>query len=172
MGNLETFTEETIRNGESGCLTTKYDADIDEFFSILDRICVRLRESEKNILRVHLIGLESSFENSNDTSPWFKHSKRGAMLEDHLLLSGLSELTMPENCIIFGCNTAQWFMAGAARFETPIAVDEAMAKNIKRSILEVWCRREVPPSFIIPVNIRKSHWGAVFGTLDPKNETN
>lgn len=167
---IEQSTDQVTPCDSSNTSAEQIYSLVEAFLKSLGETGMLLSSVELETLRIHLRELVQSFSPSDDSSPWFVHSKPGAMLDGHLLLAGLSELTMRDNVIIFGCNSAQFFMAGAKKIGRDQVEEECMTENIRNCISQAWRNRNVAPSFLIPVNIRKSHWGAIFGVAGPENE--
>ena len=138
------------------------------FLRRLTAIGVKITEVEEDILRMYMGRLFAMFNVNDAADIWIAYTEPAKELDDHLMLAGMTEFTLRKNTIVFGCNTAQFFSSGAHNYtqEEGIGKKDVMFEDVRDSILEVWNDESVALSFVIPVNIDQTHWGAVYGVPD------
>lgn len=138
------------------------------FLRRLIEIGVKISEVEEDILRMYMGRLFAMFNVNDVADIWIAYTEPAKELDDHLMLAGMTEFTLRKNTIVFGCNTAQFFSSGARNYTPEEGIDKKdfMSEDVRDSILEVWNDESVALSFVIPVNIDQTHWGAVYGVPD------
>ena len=90
---------------------------IKAFEELLRSLGIEFTANERKALQRYLEKVTDSWRRSDFTKPWYEYSFPGSMIDDHLLLAGMVEYDLEENTIALGCNSAQFFMAGAKDYK-------------------------------------------------------
>jgi len=137
----------------------------DAFLAWLQQNEVTMTDAEINTLRAYFLRLVSDHRRGDAARPWFRHCAPREMMDDHLLIAGLSELSFKENVVAIGCNSAMQFrgqMYGRGGGEKV----QLLTGRVEEAVLRGWTNRSFGITLIVPVNIDRSHWGAIFAVAD------
>jgi len=137
------------------------EGSVESFLVWLRGIGMNLMDDEIDIVRDYLVGLQSEHRRGDAARPWFRHAAPRQMMDDHLLIAGLSELMFKENVVALGCNSAMQFRGHGNGSGGGEGV-QLLAGRVEEAVLRGWKNRSYGVTLIVPVNLDQSHWGAIF----------